>query len=134
MSNDHYLIVSYFLVGLVSLSLGIAVYRLLRAPFAATAEALTGRARSRLLTRALGASMSLAGVLGFLSVSYTQKSCSTLSYKQVVESRDYLVQINQQQLQKTGDWIVSAVVLWCIVVTICLLALRRAQANRHDRT
>jgi hypothetical protein len=126
-SNERYLIVSYFLVGLVSLSLGIAVYRVLRAPFAAIAEAVTGRGRSRLLTRALGVSTSLAGVLGFLSVSYTQRSCSTLSYERVVESRDYLVQINQQQLQKTGDWIVSAIVLWCTVVTICLIALRRAR-------
>jgi hypothetical protein len=126
-SNARYLIVSYFLTGLVSLSLGIAVYRVLRAPLAAIAQELTGRARSRLLTRALGVSMTLAAVLGFVGVSYTQTSCSTLSYEQVVESRDYLVRINQQQLQKTGDWIVSAVFFWCVVVMISVIALFRSR-------
>jgi hypothetical protein len=131
-SNEHYLIVSYFLVGLVSLGLGVAAYRVLRAPFAAIAEAAAGRLRSRVLTRALGVFMTLAGVLGFLSVSYTERSC--MSYEQIVKNRDYLVQINQRQLQRTGDWIVSAVFLWCVVVLICLVALRSAQANRHDKT
>jgi hypothetical protein len=131
-SNEHYLIVSYFLVGAVSLCLGIAVYRVLRTPFAAIAEAATGRLRSRVLTRALGVFMTLAAVLGFLSVSYNENGC--MSYEAVVKNRDYLVQINQQQLQKTSDWIVAAVFLWCIVVFLCLLALRSTQANRHDRT
>lgn len=132
MSNEHYLIVSYFLVGLVSVCLGIAVYRVLRAPFAAIAEAATGRLRSRVLTRALGVFMTLAAVLGFLSVSYTERSC--MSYEQIVKNRDYLVQINQRQLQRTGDWIVSAVFLWCVVVLICVVALHSTQANRHDKT
>jgi len=131
-SNEHYLIVSYFVVGLVSLCLGIAVYRVLRTPFAAIAEAATGRLRSRVLTRALGIFMTLAAALGFLSVSYTEKGC--MSYEAVVKNRDYLVQVNQQQLQRTADWTVAAVFLWCVVVLICLLALRSAQADRHDKT
>lgn len=130
MSNEHYLIVSYFLVGLVSLCLGITVYRVLRAPFATIAEAATGRLRGRVLTRALGAFMTLAAVLGFLSVTYTQKGCR--SYEEIVKDRAYLVQTNHQQLQRTGDWIVSAVFLWCVVVLICLLGLRRPTANRRN--
>lgn len=129
MSNEHYLIVSYFLVGLVSLCLGIAVYRVLRTPFAAIAEAATGRLRSRVLTRALGVCMTLAAVLGFLSVSYNQRGC--VSYEQVIQNRSFLVQNSKEQLQGTGEWIVSAVFLWCIVVLICLVALRTAHANRH---
>ena len=132
MSNEHYLIVSYFLVGLVSLCLGIAVYRVLRTPFAAIAEAATGRLRSRVLTRALGFCMTLAAVLGFLSVSYNQRGC--VSYEQVIKNRYSLVQNSKEQLQGTGEWIVSAVFLWCIVVLICLVVLRTAQANRHDET
>lgn len=132
MSNEHYLIVSYFLVGLVSLCLGIAVYRVLRGPFAAIAEGVIGKLRSQVLTRALGAFMTLAAVLGFLSVSYNERGC--VNYEQVVKNRDLLVRTNQEQLQKTGDWIASAVFLWCIVVLICLLAARPTQANRHDKT
>jgi hypothetical protein len=131
-SNEHYLIVSYFLVGLVSLCLGSAVYCVLRTPFAAIAEAATGRLRSRVLTRALGVCMTLAAVLGFLSVSYNQRGC--VSYEQVIQNRNFLVQNSKEQLQGTADWIVSAVFLWCMVVLICLLALRSAQANRRDKT
>ena len=134
MSNEHYLIVSYFLVGLVSLCLGFAVYRALRTPFAAIAEATVGRLRSKVLTQALGVCMTLAAVLGFVSVSYIQGSCGSLSYEAVVKNRDYLVQINQRQLQRTGDWIVSAVFFWCVVVLMCLVALHRTQANRQDKT
>lgn len=132
MSNEHYLIVSYFLVGLVSLCLGIVVYRVLRTPFAAIAEAATGRLRSRVLTRALGFCMTLAAALGFLSVSYNQRGC--VSYEQVIKNRYFLVQNSKEQLQVTGEWIASAVFLWCIVVLICLVALRTTQANRHDKT
>lgn len=131
MSNEHYLIASYFLVGFVSLCLGIAVYRVLRTPFAAIAEAATGRLRSRVLTRALGFCMTLAAVLGFLSVSYNQRGC--VSYEQVIKNRYLLVQNTKEQLQGTGEWIVSAVFLWCIVVLICLVALRTAQSNGHDK-
>lgn len=130
MSNEHYLIVSYFLAGLVSLCLGIAVYRVLRRPFAAIAEAATGRLRSRVLTRVLGFCMTLAAVLGFLSVSYNQRGC--VSYEQVIKNRYFLVQNSKEQLQGTAEWIVSAVFLWCIVVLICLVALRTTHANRHD--
>jgi len=131
-SNEHYLIVSYFLVGLVSLCLGIAVYRVLRTPFAAIAEAVIGKLRSQVLTRALGAFMTLAAVLGFLSVSYNERGC--VNYEQVVKNRDSLVRTNQEQLQKTGDWIASAVFLWCFVVLICLLAAGSTPANRNDKT
>ncbi len=131
MSNEHYLIVSYFVVGLVSLCLGIAVYRVLRTPFAAIAEAVAGRFRSRVLTRLLAVSMTLAAVLGFLSVSYNQKGC--VSYEQVIKNRDSLVHTNQEQLQKTSDWVVSAVFLWCVVVLTCLIALHPTRSKHPDQ-
>jgi len=130
-SNEHYLIVSYFLAGLVSLCLGTAVYRVLRAPFAAIAEAAAGRFRSRVLTRALGVFMTLAAVLGFLSVSYNQRGC--MSYEQVIKNRYFLEQNTKQQLQRTADWTVAAVFFGCVVVLICLIALRRAPANGRDQ-
>jgi hypothetical protein len=52
-----------------------------------------------------------------------------VSYEQVIKNRHFLVQNSKEQLQGTGKWIVSAVFLWCIVVLICLVALRTAQAK-----
>lgn len=130
MTNERYLIVSYFLGGLVSLGLGVAAYRVLRAPFAAIADAVAEKFRSPLLKRMLAVSMTMAGVLGFLSLSYTQKGC--INYQQVVKDRSYLVKVNQQQLQSTGNWIVYAVFGWCVVVVILLVVLRSKEPAGHD--
>jgi len=124
-SNEHYLIVSYFLFVLVSLCLGVAVYRILRTPLAAIAESATARFGSQLLTRAMAVCMTIAAVAGFLSVSYTQKGCR--SYEQVVKDREYLIQMNQEQVARTSDWLVWAVFVWCLVVLFCLLAWRHAE-------
>jgi len=132
MSNEHYLIVSYFLFGLVSLGLGVAAYLVLRRSFAAIADAVAGRFRSSILKRTLAVSMTLAAVLGFLSVSYTQRGCSTYNYEQVIEDRSYLVQVNQQQLQRSSDWIVYAVFASGVVVLICLVVLRRKEESSKD--
>lgn len=129
MTNDHYLIVSYFLVLFVSLGLGVAAYRVLRAPFAAIVERAAGP-RSTLLKRVLRVSMTMAAVLGFLSVSYTQKGC--VSYEYVVKNRDYLVQMNREQLQSAGDWIASVVFAWCVVVVICLVVWRSKEEGSRE--
>jgi len=131
MTNEHYLIVSYFVVGFVSLGLGAAAYRALRRPFAEIAEAVAGRFGSTILKRALAVSMTVAAVVGFLSVSYTQQGCGK-SYEEVVKDRSYLVQVNQQQLQGASDWVVYGVFAWCFVVVICLVVLRRKKGETTD--
>jgi hypothetical protein len=125
MTNEHYLIVSYFLFAFVSLGLGIVAYRVLRTPFAAIADAVAGKSSSALLKRVLHLSITMAAVLGFLSVSYTQHGC--VNYEYVVKNRDYLVQINREQIQSAGDWTVYAVFAWCAVVVICLVVWRNKQ-------
>ena len=70
MTNEHYLVVSYFLVAFVSLGLGVLVYRVLRTPFAAIAELVAaGKFRATILKRVLSVSLTMAALLGFLSVS-----------------------------------------------------------------
>lgn len=127
MSNERYLVVSYFLFAFVSVCLGGVAYRALRAPFAAITEILVGRLRSSILKRALAASMTMAAVLGFLSFSYTQKGC--MNYEQVVKDRNYLVQANREQLQGAGNWIAGAAIGWGVVVAICLVAMRRREES-----
>jgi hypothetical protein len=124
MTNERYLIVSYFLFGLLSLGLGVAAFRVLRRPFSAVAETVAGKFRSPILKRALAVSLTMAAVLGFLSVNY--RACG-MSYEEVVKDRSYLEQVNRQQLQGTADWIVYAVFAWGVVVLICLVALRRKE-------
>lgn len=124
MTNEHYLIVSYFVVALVSFGLGVGADRTLRGPFAAISEAVTGKSRTSTWKRTLTFSMTMAAVLGFLSVSY--RSCGK-SYEEIVKDRSYLVQMNRDQLQAASDSIVYAVFAWCLVVVICLVVVRRKE-------
>jgi len=121
MSNEHYLIVSYFVVGFVSLCLGLAAYSVLRRPFAAIAEA-AGGLRGAVLKRTLALSLALAAVLGFLSVSYLD--CNK-GYDEIVKDRSYMNQINREQLQQAGNWIAFAVLAWGFIVVILLAVWRR---------
>jgi hypothetical protein len=132
MTNAHYLIVSYFAFGFLSLGLGAAAYWVLRRPFAAIAETVAGRFRSSLLKRVLAVSMTSAAVLGFLSVSYTQQGCGK-SYEQVVEDRGYMQQVNRQQLQGAGNWIAYTACAWGIIVVICLVVGRRKEEGPGDQ-
>lgn len=129
MTNEHYLIVSYFGFGLVSLGLGAAAYRVLRRPFAVIADAVAGRLRSTILKRALAVFLTMAAVLGFLSVSY--QGCGK-SYEEIVKERSYLEQVNRQQLQSASEWIVYAVFAWAVVVVICLVVMRGKEENSSN--
>ena len=124
MTNEHYLIVSYFVVALVSLGLGAAAYRVLRRPFTAISETVPGKSHVSMWKRTLAVSMTMAAVLGFLSVSY--RGCGK-SYAEIVKDRSYLVQVNREQLQAASDWIVYALFAWCLVVLICLAVVRRKE-------
>ncbi len=126
MTNEHYLLVSYFVGALVSLGLGVAAYRVLRRPFATIAESVAGKSRLSTWKRTLALSMTMAAAFGFLSVSY--RGCGK-SYAAIVKERSYLVQVNREQLQAASDWIVYAVFAWCLVVVICLVVVRRKEQS-----
>lgn len=76
MSNERYLIISYFALAAVGLGWGVLVYYILRRPFEGVADAIVGKTRSTVLQRALVLSMTGASVLGFLGVSYNQQGCT----------------------------------------------------------
>jgi len=122
MSNERYLIVSYFLFAIVCPGMGILAYLILRRPFERVAEATVG-SRGPVLKRLLTVSMTVAAVLGFLGFSYNQKGCVT--YQQVVSNRYFLVQANVEQVQGAADWIAWTVLAWGVVVAICLKALQK---------
>ena len=126
MSNERYLIVSYFFFAVVCLGMGVSTYLILRRPFARIAEAIVEK-RGALLKRALAVSMTTAAVLGFLGYSYNQKGC--VSYQQVISSRYFLVEANVKQVQGAADWIAWTVLAWGAVVVICLSALRKRKAG-----
>jgi hypothetical protein len=126
MTNERYLIVSYFLIATLSVGLGTAVYLFLRRSFGEVADATSGKRLSAILKRLLPCGLLLPALLGFVSVSY--RGCERTTYEKIVESRSYLVQKNQEQLSSVLLYALVAVLFWDVIV---LIALRVAQ-NRTD--
>jgi hypothetical protein len=123
MTNDRYLIVSYFAVAALAIAFAGATWRYLRRSFVGITQALSTGNLSRLLKAMLPAGLFLPAFLGFLSVSY--RGCNN-SYEEIVKERSYLIWINQEQISSILLWIAAAVLFWDIVI---LLALRFARAS-----
>ena len=121
MSNERYLIISYFVFAIVCCGLGVLVHQILRKPFATIVDAIVG-SRSGIVKRALMVTLTAAGVLGFLGFSYNQKGC--VSYAQVIKSRDFLVDANLHQVQNAVDWIAWTVLAWGVLVVMFLKVLQ----------
>jgi TRAP-type C4-dicarboxylate transport system permease small subunit len=118
MTNDRYLIVSYFLCAALSIALGLLGYYYLRRPFAGVAEAAPGRGLPSMLKRLFPCGFVLPALLGFVSVSY--RSCDRTTYTEIVASRGYLVEKNQEQISSILLYLLFAVVFWNLVALFVL--------------
>jgi hypothetical protein len=128
MTNEHYLIVSYFSVAALSVGLGILVYLYLRRPFDIMAGSAPGKQLPSLLKRLFPFGLLFPAVLGFASVAY--RGCMDhRTYERIVQDRSYLVQKNQGQISSTLVYILGAVLVWDVIL---ILTLRHAQTHRDE--
>ncbi len=122
MTNERYLIASYFVGVGLSAGLGTLVYLFLRHPFDGLADAVRGKRLPSMLKRLLPCGLLFPALLGFVSVSY--RGCNRTTYEEIVQSRQYLIQKNQEQISSTLFFILVAVLFWDVIV---LLILKYAQ-------
>lgn len=127
MTNERYLIASYFAVAAFSAGLGTMAYLFLRRPFGGVAEAASGKRLSSVLKKLFPWGMLFPALLGFVSVSY--QGCNRHTYEEIVQDRSYLVEKNQEQLSSVLLYILVAVVFWNVIV---LLILKYAQNGRSE--
>jgi hypothetical protein len=125
MTNERYLIVSYFVCAAFAIALGLLAYLYLRRSFAGVADAAPGKGLPSMLKRLLPCGLVLPALLGFVSVSY--RSCDRTTYAEIVASRGYLVAKNQEQISSILLSILVAVLFWNLVG---LLILRFANGGR----
>jgi hypothetical protein len=126
MTNDRYLIVSYFAVALIAIAFAGAAWLYLRRSFGGITHALLTGKLSRMLKVTFPAGLFLPAFLGFISVGY--HGCG-LSYGEIVKERSYLVQKNQEQISSVLLWIAAALLFWDLVI---VLALRFARTSSSD--
>ena len=126
MTNERYLIVSYFVCAALAIALGILVYLYIRRPFASVADATSVNRLPAILKRLLPYGLVLPALLGFVSVSY--QSCTRKTYAEIVETRGYLIEKNQEQISSILLAILVAVLFWDVVL---FLILRYAKDSRN---
>jgi hypothetical protein len=130
MSNEQYLIVSYFLVGGLAIVIAIGVYARLRRPLAGLARAFPNRNLASVLKKLFPAGLVLPALAGFLSVSY--RSCERESYKSIIADRSYLVGKNREQLSAICFFLMLAVLGWGLVVLLSLVTKPKEPGSGGD--
>lgn len=125
MTNEQYLVVSYFVCAGFALALGVFVYLHLRRSFSGIVDVASGERFAATLKRLFPVGLVLPALLGFVSVSYM--SCDRSTYAAIVESRRYLIGRNQKQISWILISILVAIVFWDFVI---LLVLKFSQGER----
>jgi hypothetical protein len=116
MTNEQYLIASYFASAAVSIALGTLVYFSLRRSFGEIAETSSGRQFPAILKKLFPLGLIFPGLLGFISVSYS--SCNHDTYEKIVQNREYLAEKNQEQLSSILFSLLIAILVWNLVLTL----------------
>jgi hypothetical protein len=123
MTNDRYLIVSYFAVAALAIVFAGATWLYLRRSFGGIAQALSADNLSRILKVLFPAGLFLPAFLGFVSVNYS--GCGN-SYGDIVKARSYLIQKNQEQISSILLWITAAVLFWDFIILFVFRFARRS--------
>jgi hypothetical protein len=129
MTNEQYLVVSYFIVGLLSLGFALATYLWLRHSFTAVTQAVGGNL-SVILRRLFFIGIIFPALVGFLSVSF--RTCSKQTYVQIIADRSYLVAKNQEQLSTSLSHIVIALLLWGLIILGALIINKNHKIAERD--
>ena len=125
MTNERYLIVSYFTLAVLAIAFACATWLYLRRSFGGITQTLSTGYLSRILKVMFPAGLFLPAFLGFISVSY--HGCGK-SYEEIVKERSFLIQKNQQQISSILLWIAAALLFWDLII---LFALRFARTSSH---
>ena len=128
MTNEQYLIVSYFIVAGGSVVAGAVTALVLRGPLRKTVAWISAPV-GRFLGRSFVAWILLAAMLAFLSVSYFD--CRHDTYKSIVQDRDHMVQVTHNQVMTIFQWLLIALMAYSLGLAV-MLAL--PWTKRTDKT
>ena len=124
MSNDTYLVGSYFGVSAFCLASGVFAYLWLRRPTQEIADSLPHKNLAKIIRKAFPLTMVLFALAEGLSVDYT--GCGQKEYRAIVSDRSYITQKNVEQVSDALEGIIENVILWS---TLFAIALRTARRN-----
>jgi hypothetical protein len=117
MTNEQYLIVSYFIVAGGSAVAGAVTVLILRGPLR-KAVAWIAAPVGRFLGRGFVAWILLAAMLGFLSVSYFD--CNHSTYQSIVQDREHMVQVTHSQVSAIFQYLLIALLAYSLGLAVML--------------
>ena len=121
MSNEQFLIYSYFIVGAFVTAIGLAVYVYLRRPFGGITRKFRNSQLGIIFRRLFPVGIVLPALIGFLAVDY--QLCGA-KYADVVADRSFLVHENQHQIGFACFLLVLVLLVWGLIVLIGLATQR----------
>jgi hypothetical protein len=127
MSNEQFLVVSYFVVAAISLLIGFGAYVWLRAPLRSVAAALPWKSMQVLLKRLFPLGLIFPALLGFISVSYW--GCPGKKYDEIIADRSYLMSKSREQIGESLIHLVWAISAWCLLIAILVAVQRRGETK-----
>ncbi len=127
MSNNTYLIVSYFVVIGLCAGLGIAAYLWLRKPAEGIAGSLPQENFRMMIRRAFPLSTVLFALSWCFSVNYY--GCEGKKYNDIVKDRSYITSKNAEQLSEALKGVIWSVTLWSAIFAIALRTTRRRNST-----
>ena|SRR5690349_7841426 len=130
MTNERYLIVSYFVVAVLAVAFAWATWLYLRRSFWGITQTLSEGYFSRILKAMFPAGLFFPALLGFVSFSYL--SCGK-SYEEIVKDRYYLIHKNQEQISYILLWIAGALLFWDLIIVLAL-RFARTRSQPSDKS
>jgi hypothetical protein len=132
MTNEQYLIVSYFCVAAVSVAIGFSAFLWLRKSFGEVARAMPWNALRELLVRLFPVGIIFPALMGFLTVTYI--GCEADTYQKVVANRWFLEHKNAEQIAASLTHIMWAVFVWCALISILVAVKQRIERRVEARS
>ncbi len=114
MTNEQYLIASYFAGAAISIVLGTLVYFYLRRSFGEFVETASGNRLPSVLKKLFPCGVIFPALMGFISVTYL--SCNHETYEKIVQNRQYLVEKNHEQLSSILLSLLIAILVWNVLL------------------
>ena len=122
MTNESYLVVSYFAAAGAGVLLAVLTALLLSAPLRG-ALAAVARPLATVFRRALPSWLILAVLFGFFSVTYFD--CHHKTYQEIVADSHHLVQKNFEQGADMTEYLATALAAYALVFPFSLLGAAR---------
>ena len=125
MTNERYLVVSYFCAAAGGILAAILTALALRSPLGKAVSAVLSPV-GKVLRRSLPAWLILAVLFAFVSVNYI--NCGHSTYKSVVEDREYLELVTCDQIGTMMHYLCAAMLFYAMFLSILMLLPRRERS------